>query len=133
MNEKNWKYPLETVGFLHQGQKSDILKSVEEQLQKRRDQSTFEFQKLSARCDSKTRVSENDIHNPSIHDQDLPIPTKEFGNYSSLLNFFDGSIKNKCVDMEMSMSSSMKAAIHLGPNCLTNLEIYKKEDELRRD
>ena len=23
------------------------------------------------------------------------------------------------------MSSSMKAAVHLGPNCLTNLEIYK--------
>ena len=23
------------------------------------------------------------------------------------------------------MSSSMKAAVHLGPNCLVNLEVYK--------
>ena len=26
------------------------------------------------------------------------------------------------------MSSSMKAAIHLGPNCLANLEVYKNKN-----
>ena len=52
-----------------------------------------------AGCVFKTRVSEHGIHEPSIHDEDLPILAKEVGNYSKLLNFLDGSVQNKCVDM----------------------------------
>ena len=36
-----------------------------------------------------------------------------------------GSTEDPCVDMGMFMSSSMKAAIHLGPNYLANLEVFK--------
>ena len=37
---------------------------------------------------------------PSIHDEGLPFPTKEVGNYSMILNIFDRDIKDKCVDVE---------------------------------
>ena len=51
--------------------------------------------------------------------------TKIFHYLRRLLNFLNGSIKDKCVDMGMFMSSSMKAAIHLGPCHLANLEVHK--------
>ena len=40
-----------------------------------------------------------EVHKPSIHDEGLPLPTKEVGSYSRMLNIFNGSIK-KWVDME---------------------------------
>ena len=73
----------------------------------------------------KNRVSEHGIHEPSIHRQDLSVPAKEVGNVNRRLSFLDASIQNKRVDTRMFMSSLMKATIHLGLNCLTNLEIYK--------
>ena len=73
-----------------------------QQLQKQRDQratsdSNNSGQK-SAGCDSDTGVSKHEIHEPSIHDQELPVLTK-VGNFSRLLNFLTGSIQNTCVDM----------------------------------
>ena len=34
-----------------------------------------------------------------MYDEDLPFLTKEVGIYSRILNSFNGSIKDKCVDM----------------------------------
>ena len=65
---------------------------------------------------SKNRTSKHEAHDPSAHDEDLPFLTKEFGKYSRLPNILSGSIEDTCVDMGMFISSSMKAAIHLGPN-----------------
>ena len=75
-------------------------------------------------CCVKSRVSEHEIHEQSIHEQDLSVLAK-VGNVSRRLNFLDASIQNKCVDKRMFVSSLMKATIHLGLNCLANLEIYK--------
>ena len=36
--------------------------------------------------DSKDRASEHEVHKPSIHDEGLPLPTKEVGNHSRILN-----------------------------------------------
>ena len=36
--------------------------------------------------------SEHEVHEPSIHDQDLPLAAKEVGDYRKLLNFLNGSI-----------------------------------------
>ena len=71
---------------------------------------------------------------PSVHDEGLPFPTKEVRNYSRTLNIFDGSIKDKCIDMGNVHVFVMKAAIHLGPNYLANLEIYKNTnfEEIQR-
>ena len=77
---------------------------------------------------SKNRISKHEVHEPSAHDQDLTFLTKEFGNYRRIPNILIGSIEDTCVDMRMFMSSSMKAAIHLGPNFLVNLEVYKKKN-----
>ena len=48
---------------------------------------------------SKNRDSEHEEHEPSVHDEDLPFPTEEVANYTSLLNILNGSIEDKCVDM----------------------------------
>ena len=77
---------------------------------------------------SKNRISKHEVHEPSAHDEDLPFLTKEFGNYRRIPNILSGSIEDKCVDMGMFIFSSIKAAIHLGPNYLVNLEIYKKKN-----
>ena len=49
---------------------------------------------------SKNRVSKHDVHESSVHDEDVPFLTKEAGNYSRLLNILNESIEDKCVDME---------------------------------
>ena len=49
--------------------------------------------------DSKNRGSKHEVHEPSVHGEDLPFPTKEAGNCRRLLNILNGSIKDKCVDM----------------------------------
>ena len=49
--------------------------------------------------DSKNRVSQHDVHKPLIHDEGLPFFAKEVGNNSRVLNIFNGSIQDKCVDM----------------------------------
>ena len=59
--------------------------------------------------DSKNRVSKHEVHEPLVHDEDLPVPAKEVGNYSRILNIFNGSIEDKNVLIwRMFMSSSMK-------------------------
>ena len=51
---------------------------------------------------------------------------KKLGITASDSTFVNESIKDKRVDMvNVHVSSSMKAAIHLGPNSLANLEVYK--------
>ena len=49
-------------------------------------------------CCVKSRVSEHEIHEQSIHEQDLSVLAK-VGNVSRRLNFLDASMQNKCVDM----------------------------------
>ena len=79
-----------------------------------------------AASNPKTRVSKQATHEPSVRDEGLPFPTKEFGNYSRALDILNGSIRDKCVFIwRMFMSSSMKAAMHIWPNYLANLEFYK--------
>ena len=80
---------------------------------------TFQLQQHQEACAGyvKTRVSEQkEIHDPSIHDQDVSDPAKEVGNVSRILNFLNGSMKTNVLIWCMFMSSSMKAAIRLGPN-----------------
>ena len=50
---------------------------------------------------------------------------KNLGMSAGDATFTMQTYKNKCMIWRMFMSSSMKAAIHLGPNYLTNSEIYK--------
>ena len=72
-------------------------------------------------------------YKPSIHDKDLPVLTKKFGDYSGLLNFLNGSInKTNVLIWCIFMSSSMKAAIHLGAE-LSGEFGDPQEHELRGD
>ena len=48
---------------------------------------------------SKPEYQKNEIPEPSRHDQDLSVPAKEVGNVRRILNFPNGSIQNKCIDM----------------------------------
>ena len=62
----------------------------------------FELYKYKETCtgsDSKDRVSEHEVHKPTIHDEGLPFHAKEVGNYSKVLNICTWSIKDQCVDM----------------------------------
>ena len=45
------------------------------------------------------RVSKHEVHEPSAHDEDLPICEKKVGNYRRILNVLNGSMEDKCVDM----------------------------------
>ena len=58
----------------------------------------------------------------------------KLGITSSYSTFALEALKDQCIDMGLFMSSSMKAAIHLGPNCLVNLEVYKNAnfEEIQR-
>ena len=49
--------------------------------------------------DSMDRVSEHEVHKPSVHDEGLPFLAKDVGNYRWLLNMCNASIKDQCVDM----------------------------------
>ena len=78
----------------------------------------FEHNQYKETCtgsDSKNRVSQREVHNPSVRDKGLPFSYKRSWDLQ----------QDQCVDMGMFMSSSTKAAIHLGPNYLANLEVYK--------
>ena len=72
-----------------------------------------------------TRTSEHGIQEPSTHEQDFSLFAEEVRNVSKRRHILNASIQNKCIDMGIFMSSSTKAAIHLGPNYLANSEIYK--------
>ena len=50
---------------------------------------------------------------------------KDDGNYSRILNRFNGNIEENVLICGMFIFSSLQAAIHLGPNYLANLEAYK--------
>ena len=54
------------------------------------------FNTHSSQGESQLYIFEDD---EAVHDEGLPFPTKEVGNYSRTLNILDGSIKDKCVDM----------------------------------
>ena len=41
----------------------------------------------------------HEVHEPSLQDEDLPFPTIEVGNNRKILNIFNGSFQDKCVDM----------------------------------
>ena len=44
-------------------------------------------------------ISKYEVHEPSVHDEDLPFSTKEVENYRSILNVLNGSIEDKCKEM----------------------------------
>ena len=50
---------------------------------------------------------------------------REVGNVCNQRNIFNGCTQDQCTDMGIVLASSMKATIHLGPDFLTNSEIYK--------
>ena len=50
---------------------------------------------------------------------------KEVGNVCYQCNILRGFMQDQCLNMEIVLASSMKAAIHLGPDFLKNSEIYK--------
>ena len=77
-------------------------------------QSSYSWKRCEETCAGNN--SKHEVHEPSAHDEDLPFLTKEFRNYSRSPNILSRSIEDTCVDMRMFMSSSVKAAIHLGPN-----------------
>ena len=60
----------------------------------------YKYKETCTGSNSKNRVSKHDVHEPSVHDEGLPFPTKEVGNYSRILNISNGNIKDKCVDKE---------------------------------
>ena len=68
-----------------------------EQLQKQRDQREASDSNSSGQLVQGVRLQDPsfktcETHKPTVHDQDLPVPTKEVGNHSRSLNFLDGSI-----------------------------------------
>ena len=105
-----------TVGDPLQDQKSDILKQVDKRMFQ------WPLQTVGVRSNIKnkvmrenvltpntqgslcwvrqTRVSELEVHEPSVHDQDLSVPARDVGNVSRILDFHDASIQNKCADLE---------------------------------
>ena len=47
----------------------------------------------------KDKVSEHEVHKPSIHDEDLPFCAKKVGNHRRLLNIGTWSTKDQYIDM----------------------------------
>ena len=77
----------------------------------------FELYQNKETCtgsDSKNRVSKHEVHKHQRHDEGLPFPTKSIE-----------ALKKNVLIWKMCKSSSLKAAIHLGPNYLANLEVCK--------
>ena len=66
-----------------------------------------------------------EIHDPSIHDQDLSDPAKEVRNVSRILNYLNGSIKNKCVDMVYVHVFVDESSHSSWTELLANLKVYK--------
>ena len=63
----------------------------------------FQLYKNKETCtgsESKNKVSKHEVHEPSTHDEDLSFLSKEVGHCSRLLHIFNGSIKDKCADIE---------------------------------
>ena len=75
---------------------------------------------------SKNGISKYEVHEPSVHDKDLPFSAK--GSWETQKHTERSQwqhLKTNVLTWGMFMASSMKAAIHLGPNYLANLEVYK--------
>ena len=64
-------------------------------------------------------------HKSSIIHEDLSILTEEVGYQNSVRNIWHGSNEDQCIDVGLFVSSSMKAAIHLGLNYTEKLEAHK--------
>ena len=52
----------------------------------------------------------------------------QIGNHRRIINISDRSREDQYTNVGLSMSSSTKAAIHLGSNCTENLAVYKNTD-----
>ena len=76
-------------------------------------------------CCVNTRIEKHGIHEPSMHEQDFSVSAKRLGMSASDGTFSMQAYKTNVLILGMFMSSSMQAAIHLGPNYLANSEIYK--------
>ena len=70
----------------------------------------------------------HEIQELSIHDQDFSVPAKEFGHVSKRLNFLGASIQNTCVDVANVHVLVDESRHPLGPNYLTNSEIYNNTE-----
>ena len=80
--------------------------------------------KSEEKSSSTARVQEHGIHKPSIHEQDLSVSAEEIGKANDA-TFSMQAYKTNVLICGLFMSSPMKAAIHLGPNYLSNSEICK--------
>ena len=75
--------------------------------------------------DSKKRVSKHEVLKPYMT-KVFHFLHKKLGITAGYSTFSMETFKTNVQIWRMFMSSSMKAAIHLGPNYLANLEVYKK-------
>ena len=75
--------------------------------------------------EQKDRVSKHEDHKSSLLDESFPVFAKESGNPTGYPTFAREAMKTNVLMWGSFMSSSLKAAIHRGPNYLANLEVYK--------
>ena len=81
--------------------------------------------KLVQAAAPRTEFQIYEVHEPSLQDKDLPFSAKKLGIAEAYSTFSMATLKTKVLICGMFMASSMKAAIHLGPNYLANLEVYR--------
>ena len=99
-----------------QDQKSDILKRVDKRMSQQQLETAcgkINSKHTVMRESIRTPMAHRDLcflrqkrnkkhgmHEPSIHEQDLPVFAKLMGNVSKRRNILNASIQNKCIDME---------------------------------
>ena len=82
--------------------------------------------KLVRAVTPRTEFQKNEVHKPSIHEEGLPFfLQKKLGITARYSTFALEASKVIVLIWRMFMSSSMEAAIHLGPNYLANVEVHK--------
>ena len=101
----------------------------EEQLQKQRDEkapsNSNSTRKLVQGATSKPEYQNMRYQNHQYMTKIFQFLQKKLGMSAGYSTFSMGAKKTNVLIWCMFMSSSMKAAVHLGPNYLTNLEIFK--------
>ena len=76
--------------------------------------------------DSKSRVSNHEVHKKSKQDEGLSFPAKEVGDYSRTLNISNGSIEDKCVAVgNVHVFVNESIPFILDRIILANLKVYK--------
>ena len=82
--------------------------------------------KLVQAATARTGISKYEVHELSVHDDRSSIFCKRsMGITEAYSTFSMAALKTNVLIWGMFMASSMKAAIHLGPNYLAKLEVHK--------